>query len=194
MRQFPRVPPRKQALQYPSEHQEQVALFEWAALAVATHPELRLLHAIPNGGARHPAVAAKLKAEGVKPGVPDVCLPVPRGRWHGLYVEMKSQSGRLRDSQREFGELLSIQGYRVVVCLSWDEARNQILEYLGAAHAPTKGPAHYRQEGYLAHFGGKALESCPYREGSEEAARWKGGWEYRAGAGVSKPGMPARKG
>lgn len=178
----------------PTEHQEQVSLFHWAELASSTMPELRLLHAIPNGGARHPAVAGKLKAEGVKPGVPDVCLPVPRGQRHGLYIEMKSATGSVQDHQRKFGELLSGQGYQVVVCRSWVEAREQIMAYLHPAGSPSKGPAHYRQEGYLAHFSGKELESCPYREGSEEATCWKDGWEYRAGAGASSPGMPARRG
>ena len=57
-----------------SEHQEQVALFRWAEFAIARWPELALMYAIPNGGHRHKAVAAGLKAEGVKRGVPDVCL------------------------------------------------------------------------------------------------------------------------
>ena len=59
----------------PSEHVEQVRLFAWAKYACSTLPKLSLLYAIPNGGARHKAVAAKLRAEGVKPGVPDIsCL------------------------------------------------------------------------------------------------------------------------
>ena len=62
-----------------SEHQEQAALFRWAWFAQVKHPALALLYAIPNGGHRHKAVAARMKAEGVKAGVPDLCLPVARG-------------------------------------------------------------------------------------------------------------------
>jgi hypothetical protein len=72
-----------------SEHDEQVNLFHWADIMSPQYPELALLHAIPNGGKRNINVARKLKEEGQKAGVPDICLPVPRGEYHGLYIEMK---------------------------------------------------------------------------------------------------------
>ena len=59
-----------------SEHLHQKALFEWADRMEGAWPELRLMYAIPNGGLRTKAQAGKLKAEGVKPGVPDIHLPV----------------------------------------------------------------------------------------------------------------------
>ena len=118
----------------PSEHVEQVRLFQWARLAAATHPELRLLYAIPNGGARHPVVAAKLKAEGVKRGVPDICLPVARGKWHGLYIELKRQRGtRPSDDQIMWIASLSNAGYRAVWCRGWEAARAVIENYLRGA-------------------------------------------------------------
>ncbi len=64
---------------------------KWAALQTTTLPELALLFAVPNGGHRHPATGAKLKAEGVKPGVPDLWLPVPRNLFHGLVIELKTE-------------------------------------------------------------------------------------------------------
>ena len=82
------------------EHAEQVALFRWAAIARSRYPELALLYAIPNGGHRHIQVARRLKAEGVKPGVPDICLPVPRGNWSGLYIELKTARGTVSKAQR----------------------------------------------------------------------------------------------
>ena len=116
-----------------SEHVEQVNLFRWAHYAKATAPELALLYAIPNGGARHPAVAAKLRAEGVKPGVPDLHLPVPRGTFHGLYIELKRVSGsRPTKEQREWLEKLETQGYRAVWCRGWHHAKDVIEEYLAA--------------------------------------------------------------
>ena len=68
-----------------SEHDEQVALFQWAGYQLGACPELALMFAIPNGGDRHPAVAGKLRDEGVKAGVPDIFLPVPRGKYHGMF-------------------------------------------------------------------------------------------------------------
>lgn len=113
-----------------SEHTEQCALFEWAAWNEPRVPELALLYAIPNGGARHPAVAAKLKAEGVKAGVPDMFLPVPRRNYHGMFVEMKYGSNRPTPLQREWGRRLVSEGYIVATCHSWQEAARLLVWYL----------------------------------------------------------------
>lgn len=118
------------------EHQEQAALFAWRELAKGRHPGLELLLAIPNGGDRHPAVAAKLKAEGVRAGVPDLCLPVPRGRFHGLWIELKApggpglRKGALSPEQRAWLADLDANGYKAVACWGWEAARNVIVEYL----------------------------------------------------------------
>ena len=113
------------------EHDEQVALFEWASMQECVYPELRLLHAIPNGGWRGWKTGKYLKAEGVKPGVPDICLPVSRGAYHGLYVEMKFDKNDLTPNQQSWVLALRQQGYDVVVCWSFEEARAAILAYLG---------------------------------------------------------------
>lgn len=55
----------------PSEHQEAVAFMQWTAIAARRDPRIGLIFAIPNGGKRNVIVARKMKAEGVKPGVPD---------------------------------------------------------------------------------------------------------------------------
>jgi hypothetical protein len=114
-----------------TEHQEQVTLFCWVGLVQSSHPELALLHAIPNGGHRHKAVAARMKAEGVKRGVPDLCLPVASDGYHGLYIEMKTRKGRLSSEQRKWGNALHAQGYRFRMCRSWQEAARTIADYLG---------------------------------------------------------------
>lgn len=117
-----------------SEHAEAVALVRACVLAEARHPELGLLFAVPNGGHRNPVVAARMKAEGVKRGVPDYMLPVPRGPWHGLFVELKRErGGRVSEDQRRMIRLLEEQGYRVVVARGWVEAYEAIMEYLGVA-------------------------------------------------------------
>ena len=72
-----------------SEHSEQAALFRWAAMQSKSIPALALLLAIPNGGARSLTTGGRLKAEGVKAGVPDIVLPVPRGSYASLWIELK---------------------------------------------------------------------------------------------------------
>lgn len=115
----------------PLEEDEQIALFRWAAWQSNAIPELRLLHHIPNGGSRHKAEAARLKAAGVKSGVPDICLPVPRAGYHGLYIELKRQKGgRISTEQTKWIDALIKQGYCAAVCRGWEAAREEILRYL----------------------------------------------------------------
>lgn len=113
-----------------TEHEIQVALFEWADLQAMNRPELALLFAIPNGGQRHPAVALKMKREGVKRGVPDICLPVPKNGLNGLWLELKRQGGRVKPEQKLWHERLRSQGYRVELAYSTEEGIAKILEYL----------------------------------------------------------------
>ena len=83
------------------EHNEQVALIGWARCQRFNGtPIADDLHAIPNGGQRHPAVAAKLKAEGVTPGIPDLMLTIPVAPYHGMFIEMKSRGGIARGWKR----------------------------------------------------------------------------------------------
>jgi hypothetical protein len=121
------------------EHQNQVALFHWASVMSSKHPALALMFAIPNGGHRHITVAMKLKAEGVKAGVPDIFLPHPKigSQWpnmhgyHGLFIEMKSKKGKLSPAQEAWAINLESFGYQVEVCYDWINAAKVIVEYLG---------------------------------------------------------------
>jgi hypothetical protein len=107
-----------------TEHEHQVAFFKWMRLQ---YPNV-IAYAIPNGGQRHPAVAAKLKREGVTPGIPDIhiadCNP-------GLYIEMKEpKKGRLSDVQKEMIGKLAMAGYPVAVCHGWEQAKDAVIQYL----------------------------------------------------------------
>ena len=83
----------------PHEGNEQEALFRWAAFVRGRFPEIDLLYHIPNGGSRNRLEAANLKRQGVKSGVPDLCLPVARGKYHGLYIEMKYGKTKITPSR-----------------------------------------------------------------------------------------------
>lgn len=110
---------------------EQQWLFNWANLSKGKYPELELMYHIPNGGYRNPGGGAKLKKEGVKAGVPDICLPVARNGFHGLYIELKRQKGgRVQENQKRWLEALQEQGYYTCVCKGADEARKVLEEYL----------------------------------------------------------------
>lgn len=112
------------------EHAEQAALLRWTLEARAGLPELNLLFAIPNGARVARSVAARLKAEGLKSGVPDLFLPVARQGRHGLWIEMKAPGGRLAAEQRLWHQALSAQGYAVRVCRSREEAAAALRAYL----------------------------------------------------------------
>lgn len=121
-----------------TEHAHQAALFCWAYKKTATvWPELKWLYAIPNGGERGAATAARLKAEGVKSGVSDVCLPLARRDYHGLYIEMKKPAsegkaaGKESPAQIEFGAFLRVGGYYYCCCHDWEEAARTIAWWMG---------------------------------------------------------------
>lgn len=117
-----------------TEHAEQTALFCWAARQQWKWPELRWMHAIPNGGYRTRAQAAALLAEGVRPGVCDVFLPTQRRGFAGLYIEMKKRGAppsAVRPLQAEFIQFALAQGYRAEVARGWDEAREIVEWYMG---------------------------------------------------------------
>lgn len=123
---------KKQTRKKPSdeEHVAQCEVINWARAMQAVWPELEFLAAWPNGGLRHPAVANRLKAEGVKPGPFDLHLDVPRGTFHGLKIEMKSKTGRLRQDQRRWMAHYIRNGYMAVVCRGSQQAIDEIEKYM----------------------------------------------------------------
>lgn len=114
----------------PTEHEEQVALFVWAAANEGAHEELAMLFAIPNGGYRPMVTAARLVEEGVKSGVPDCCLPVARGRFHSLWIELKRKPNKPTEAQEQWIADLRRYGHQAVVCYGAQEAIDCILAYL----------------------------------------------------------------
>jgi hypothetical protein len=157
-----------------TEHGNQVALFMWANMAgrfglraaedpkcyVRTKdgtpyakavygtaeaiPELLDMFAIPNGGLRDPRTAASLKAEGVKSGVPDVFLPIPRHGLAGLFIELKRpttegtgpkgktrRKGSEKQQQSEWIERLQLRGYGAITVVGYNQAKITVCAWLG---------------------------------------------------------------
>ena len=126
----------------PTESQEQQALFRWARLKEKTCPDLSLLVHVPNGGLRNMPEAVRFKAEGVRKGFPDLLLPVARGGYHSLAIELKRvKGGKVTPEQKGWIDALNNQGYRAVVCKGWEAAAQEILRYLGLEGRETNGTA-----------------------------------------------------
>lgn len=115
-----------------AEHEAQKAVCLWWKCqhkALGVRWENLLMH-VPNGQNSSARAGSRMKAQGLRAGVPDLFLAVPRGPYHGLWVEMKSAAGTCSDAQKAFHPLLLAQGYHVQVCKGWDQATRAITAYL----------------------------------------------------------------
>lgn len=103
----------------PTEDQEQMLLVQWFR---RTYPSVRIF-SIPNGGHRHPAVAAKMKAAGVSKGVPDLFVP----EWK-LWVEMKRiKGGTVSPEQKDWISYLESIGYTCIIGKGCEDAKVKII-------------------------------------------------------------------
>lgn len=108
----------------PLEDYEQIRLATWL-----TREGIRF-YAIPNGGKRNLVEALKFKRSGVQPGVPDVCIPIPSGSYHGLYIELKRViGGKVSQSQSEWLAFLREKGYYAQVAKGFEEAKEMVEHY-----------------------------------------------------------------
>ena len=110
-----------------SEHNLQVECLRWLRYA---HPGV-LCYAIPNGGYRTITTARAMRAEGQKAGMPDLHIPIGRGEYLSLYIEMKNgKAGRLSEAQKEMHETLRKYRNKVVICRNLLEFQQEINTYL----------------------------------------------------------------
>jgi hypothetical protein len=86
--------------------------------------------ATPNGGHRHIGTARKLKQEGVKSGVPDICIAEPKGTYNGLFIELKVGKNKVTDNQFVMLAELNKRGYQTAICYSFDEVVKVVSNYL----------------------------------------------------------------
>lgn len=109
-----------------NEHNHQKIVVSWVRKHFPGIP----FFSIPNGGWRDPVVGARLRAEGLLPGVPDLFLAQPSGQANGLFIEMKSKSGRVGGAQKILHEQLREAGYEVEVPVGWKAAIESVQRYL----------------------------------------------------------------
>ncbi|HEI9812444.1 TPA: VRR-NUC domain-containing protein [Serratia marcescens] len=113
------------------ELEEQAALIEWADKTVIDGIRIGdyLIH-IPNEGRRGPKAARDAKRLGVRAGVPDLFLVLPRGGYAGLWVEMKSIRGISSSVQIKWMDKLVCEGYAVALCNGFLVAKTYIEKYI----------------------------------------------------------------
>ena len=117
------------------EDAEQIALMNWARLVSVGERTLfdYLLHC-PNGGWRSPIEAARFKAMGVKPGIPDILLPIRTSQYGAGWWELKVGDNKPTQHQLEWHATLRACGHYVQTYWHWGEAAKDILRYLD--HGP----------------------------------------------------------
>lgn len=126
--------PRAKPVQY--EHHEAVTLMNMLNAHATKDPRVGSIYHVPNGGLRHRNVALQMKSEGVRPSIPDYCIPVPIpiygefGTWHGGYLELKANGNTPNKDQKS--ELLSLRydGYAAAWAEGAEDAFDFIVKYL----------------------------------------------------------------
>lgn len=119
-----------------TEHGHQAALFCFFQIHASEYPLAKWLYSSSNGFFSTSGQKGKEKAAGLKSGVPDICFPIKKSRYSGLYIELKrpdsagKKAGELSNKQKEWIDFLLSQDYKVEVCFGWEAARDTLIWYL----------------------------------------------------------------
>jgi hypothetical protein len=104
---------------------------KWPELMVEIgHRTVAPIYAVPNGGKRNAITATIMKREGVRSGVPDLCLPIKKGKYGALYIEVKTTVGGMSQNQKNWFELLEKTGNKRVICRSPNEIADAVRAYM----------------------------------------------------------------
>lgn len=122
--------PKKKQQHSNEEARIQTEFFNQVPLFFPTLPD-RLLFAVPNGGSRHKIEAANMKRQGVKRGIADVILQVPKKGFASLCLEFKTPTGKQSDEQKEYQRQVEMAGSKYVVVRSVEQAIRIMQKYLG---------------------------------------------------------------
>ena len=99
----------------------------------------QFLYHIPNESIGGIKGVTRNRQMGCRKGVPDLCLPIPMSGYHGLYIELKTDRGRLNEDQKRWLKNLSAMGYRTKCCRGWKEAAKVLAEYMNEDETATSG-------------------------------------------------------
>ena len=99
----------------------------------------QFLYHIPNESIGGIKWVTRNRQMGCRKGVPDLCLPIPMSGYHGLYIELKTDRGRLNEDQKRWLKNLSAMGYRTKCCRGWKEAAKVLAEYMNEDETATSG-------------------------------------------------------
>ncbi len=119
-----------------SEHDIQSMYVRIVRLHQNKYPELQLMFAVPNGAhlagdeIRRAIKMRKMKEEGFVPGVPDLMLPIARGKYYGLALEFKSATGKVSDQQKDYMNKLTNYGWKCEVVNDASKAWEITLHYI----------------------------------------------------------------
>lgn len=121
------------ALYAASEYDHQCALFDWADMNLGRYPDLVYMFSTLNGVRLPIGLAKKVKRAGMKKGVPDVWLPVPRGQFLGMVFEMKVRGNSLTIEQAGFLNRMAAAGWATGCFYDWQDAAGAVVLYLEGA-------------------------------------------------------------
>lgn len=111
-----------------------ITLFMWAEIMKEKYPELEMLFAVPFDAYKSVSSCKKFTEEGLKKGIPDVCLPISNGKFSSLWIKIKSSKHtKLTEKQKWWIKELNAKGCLAVDCVGWEAARDIILNYLNAS-------------------------------------------------------------
>ncbi|WP_217521871.1 VRR-NUC domain-containing protein [Vibrio metschnikovii] len=109
------------------EHWLQVRIFYTLEIK---YPSLfEVAFAVPNGGDRAARTASLMMYEGQKKGTPDICIPDPRGKYHGMFLEVKTEKGTASKEQKAKADLYRRRGYYVAIGKGFAQCHDEIAKY-----------------------------------------------------------------
>lgn len=114
------------------ENEEQLAVYRWWIIYVRQNPKLRVFdfHHSPNEGKRSARFGANLKHSGMQRGFEDIFIAIPSGKYHGLFVELKSMTGKVTPEQILMQARHCEMGYASCVRYGASSAIQTIIDYL----------------------------------------------------------------
>ena len=93
---------------------------------------------VPNEGKRSVQYGARLKKMGMQKGFPDLIIPLPNGKYHGLYIEVKVNNNTTTVDQKKWLTLLHCNGYAATACWGIDDSLAVVNRYLRGEEIPMR--------------------------------------------------------